>query len=385
MTRIVCATSVALGREAFSTLGEVVSVSEKDISPEIVRDADLLITRSKVRIDERLLRDSRVSFVATATAGFDHIDTTYLEARGIAWTAAPGCNANSVAEWLVAALLNAHVNRGLPLEGRSLGIIGVGNVGSRVATLAPALGLQTLLNDPPRAILEPGPQWRDLETILSTADIVTLHVPLTESGPYATRNLVDCRFLSAMRPASTFINASRGEVVDEECLLLGLQQEWIEYAILDVFQNEPAIDPRVVDAATLATPHIAGYSYEGRVRGTEICYREACRFLEVEPRWQPPWFDRDGKRTIVLDPRGKTVLESLHEVVSQAYDIAADDRALRAGIRASEGERRAHFQRLRAAYPDRREFPSFAVRLLYPAPDLEDRIRALGFHVDSAR
>ncbi|MCS6771049.1 MAG: 4-phosphoerythronate dehydrogenase [Kiritimatiellae bacterium] len=382
MTRIVCATSVALGREAFSTLGEVVCVPEQEISPEIVRNADLLITRSKVRVGPSLLEGSRVSFVATATAGFDHIDTDYLSTRGIAWTAAPGCNAHSVAEWVVAALLELHAHRGVPLEGSSIGIIGVGNVGSRVAALAPALGLAPLLNDPPRAALEPGPQWLDLRSLLSRTDIITLHVPLTDTGEYATREMVNCRFLEDMRPGSILINASRGEVVDEDCLLLALEKGWLAETVLDVYENEPAIDPRVVRSAFLATPHIAGYSYEGRVRGTIMCYEEACRFLEVEPRWSPPVFTSEATRTLYVDPRGRSDLEALHDVVSQAYNIRADDTALRNGMDLQPEERRAHFQRLRAQYPDRREFPSFKVRLAAPAPSLEERLRVLGFQVD---
>lgn len=381
--KIVCATSVTLGQEAFSTIGEVVWVPERDITPDVVRDADLLITRSKVKLTRALLKDSRVSFVATATAGVDHVDTAFLDERSIAWASAPGSNANSVAEWVTAALLHLAIKRGFELDGKTIGIVGVGNVGSRVAALAPALGLRVLLNDPPRAALEPGPLWSDLDTLLAKSDIVTLHVPLTTEGPYATHHCVDCRFLSSLNPGAIFLNASRGEVVDEECLRLGLEQHWLAHAALDVFAHEPDVDPRTAACAELVTPHIAGYSYEGRVRGTDMCYRAACAFLEIEPRWSPPPLNADPNRTLLVDPRGRSDTEALADLVLRAYDIAADDRALRAGLAGDEAARKKHFQTLRAHYPDRHEFPAYTVRLAHPAPTLASRLTRLGFRVDT--
>lgn len=382
--KIVCATSVTFGREAFSTLGEVVSVPERDIDAAVVRDADLLIVRSKVEVNARLLEGSNVSFVATATSGYDHFDVDYLETHRIAWFVATGCNANSVAEWVVAALLHLHRETDEPLEGRKIGIVGVGNIGTRVAALAPALGLTPLLNDPPRAIAEPGPHWISRERLLSESDIVTLHVPLTDTGPYATRKMVDCRFLSAMKPGAVFINSSRGEVVDEDSLLLALDQRWVGHAMLDVFATEPDVDPRVAGAAFLVTPHIAGYSYEGRVRGTELCYLAACQFLETQPRWSPPPTLSAPARRIDLDARGRSLLEALAEVVLQAYDISADDRALRRGLAGPAAARIGHFQSLRAAYPERREFSAYIARVRNASPELMERLEALGFRVERA-
>jgi erythronate-4-phosphate dehydrogenase len=380
--KIVCATSVALGKEAFSSIGHVTLIPEQEINADVVRDADLLITRSKVKIDAALLEGSRVSFVATATSGIDHLDIDYLNARSIAWANAPGCNANSVAEWVIAGLLQLHVVTWIPLEGKTLGIIGVGHIGSRVAALAPALGLRVLLHDPPRAAAEPSPVWTDLDALLAESDVVTLHVPLTDCGPYATRGMVNCRFLAAMKPGSIFINSARGEVVDEESLLLALQQKWIAHALLDVFACEPDINPRLAEAAFLATPHIAGYSHEGRVLGTEMCYRAACGFLEIEPRWVPPPLASDSVRVVDLDPRGLSDLEALAYVVQRAYDIAADDRALRDGLGANEAIRRERFQRLRANYTERREFSAHTVRLAAAAPSLEAKLERLGFAVE---
>ncbi|HMP77248.1 MAG TPA: 4-phosphoerythronate dehydrogenase [Kiritimatiellia bacterium] len=378
--KIVCATSVTLGREAFSTIGEVAWIPEREITPDVVRDADLLIARSKVKLNRALLDGSRVAFAATATAGVDHVDAAYLEEKQIAWTSAPGSNANSVAEWVAAGLLHLATRHGVELEGRTLGIIGVGNVGTRVAAMAPALGLRVLLNDPPRAAAQPGAMWCDLDTLLAQADIVTLHVPLTDAGPYATRELVDFRFLSGLKSGAIFLNASRGEVVDEDCLRHAVDQHCISHALLDVFAHEPDVDPRTAAIADLVTPHIAGYSYEGRVRGTDMCYRAACRFLELDPRWAPPPLPPDPAREFDADPRGRTEQDVLAEIVARAYDITADDQALRTGLGPDAAARRSHFQSLRARYADRLEFPAFTVRA--PARSaLASRLGRLGFTV----
>lgn len=379
--KIVCASSLALGREMFSTLGEVVVLAERDINAEAVRDADALIVRSKVRVTRELLHGSRVSFVGTATAGTDHMDLPWLEEHGVAWTSAPGSNARSVAEYVVAVLLRVAVRHSLSLEGRKLALVGVGHVGRAVAEVAPALGLEVLLNDPPRASLEQASSLRPLDEVLAQADIVSLHVPLTGDGPYATRHLVDCRFLSQLKPGALFINASRGEVVDEESLLLALGQGWISHAILDVFEQEPRLRCDVAAQADLVTPHIAGYSYEGRVRGTQMCYEAACRFFEKEATWRSTPADRPTCATLHVEARGRRPEEVLDTLVRAAYDVQADDRALRAGLVADDVERGRHFQKLRGQYPHRYEFAAWPVELVGADPVLSARVRALGFRL----
>lgn len=378
---IVCASSLALGREMFSTLGEVTVLPERDINAAAVRDADALIVRSKVRVTRELLEGSRVSFVGTATAGTDHMDLGWLEERGVAWTSAPGSNARSVAEYVVAALLRLAVRHGFPLAGKTLAIVGVGHVGSALAGMAPALGLQVLLNDPPRAAAEGLASLRPLDEILPQADLISLHVPLVEGGPYATRHLVDCRFLSALKPGCLFVNASRGEVVDEDCLLLALGQGWVSRCVLDVFECEPRLRTEVAAQADLISPHIAGYSYEGRVRGTQMCYEAACRFFEREPTWRSSPADRLACATLHVDARGRRTEEVLDAVVRGAYDIEADDRALRAGLVPDDLERGRHFQKLRSQYPDRYEFAAWPVELTGADGALADRVRALGFRL----
>ncbi|MCX7818601.1 MAG: 4-phosphoerythronate dehydrogenase [Kiritimatiellae bacterium] len=382
--KIVCAESVLAGAEAFTTLGETTVLPDRAIRREHLLDADALVIRSKTRVTRELLDGTPVKFVGTATAGFDHIDIAACEALGIAWTAAPGCNATSVAEWLVAALLVWSQRRERTLQGRSIAVIGVGQVGSRVARRAEILGLRPLLNDPPRALAEGDPCFRPLDEVLPSADIVTLHVPLTDQGPFATRGMADCRFFEQLKPGALFVNASRGEVVDEDALTLALDSGQVSDAVLDVWQHEPAISPRLLERALLGTPHIAGYSWDGKLAGTVQVYQACCRFFEVRPLWRPAEVSPG-----VPPPRIEVMPDadaSLRAAVRAVYDIERDDRALR-GDGAPPGETLAdRFERLRRRYPVRREFA--AATLLWPG-QLDDpparRLAALGFQVQPAK
>ena len=378
--KIVCASSVLLGKEAFSTLGDVVVVPEKAITRDVVRDADALITRSKVRVDGKLLEDSSVSFVGTATAGTDHFDIPGLEERQIHWCSAPGCNANSVAEYLVAALLSLGSRYGMPLAEKTLAVIGVGHVGRRVVETARALGLHVLLNDPPLAAATQDPAFRPLDEVLAKADIVTLHLPLTDQGPYATRRMVDSRFFEKVKPGCVFVNASRGEVVDEPALMHAYDHGAVMHGVLDVWDREPSISTDLLHRMDIATPHIAGYSYEGKLNGTIRVYREACNFFEVQPAWDPK--QDPANQDVRVDARERSDVDVLWEMVRHAYDIDSDDFALRAGMRGKEDGRAAHFERLRAHYPTRREFPNIHVRLSHASARLAIKAASLGFKVE---
>ncbi|MFH0908498.1 MAG: 4-phosphoerythronate dehydrogenase [bacterium] len=378
--KIICASSVLLGKEAFSTLGEVIVVPEKAITREVVRDADALITRSKVRVDGELMKDSHVSFVGTATAGTDHLDIPYLEEHQIHWCSAPGCNANSVAEYLVAALLSLASRYGMPLAEKTLAVIGVGHVGRRVVEIGRGLGLNVLQNDPPLFAATNDPVFRPLDEVLPQADIVTLHLPLTEQGPHATKKMVDSRFFAKVKPGCVFVNASRGEVVDEPALLHAYDHGVVMHGLLDVWDGEPSISADLLNRMDIGTPHIAGYSYEGKLNGTARVYREACNFFEVQSTWAP---EPDiAPQDIRIDAREQSDVDVLWEMVQHAYDIESDDFALRAGMRGREEGRAAHFERLRAQYPTRREFPSVHVRLAHASARLAIKAAALGFKVE---
>ena len=379
--KTVCAESVLHGREAFATLGEVTVVPDRKIGPAEVREADALVIRSKTAVHRDLLAGSRVAFVGTATAGFDHLDTAALAEAGVAWMAAAGCNANSVAEYIVAALLCLARRHSFRLEGRTLGVVGVGQVGRRVVRKAQALGLRVLQNDPPRRLAENAAELIEADDLLAASDIVTLHVPLTDVGPFATRRMVDARWLERMKPGAIFINASRGEVVDEADLLLALESGQVSTAVLDVWDHEPAFSAALMARAELGTPHIAGYSYDGKLEGTILVYRDACRFFERPATWNPdPLRPPPAVPEIVFDPTGWGDEAALDAMVRRVYDIEADDRALRDGPN-DEAARAARFERLRRNYPERREFFNTRVRLTRPAPDLARKLDGIGFRV----
>ncbi len=377
--KFVCAESVLFAREAFRTLGEVDVLPDRKINARYVADVDALVVRSKTPVGPELLEGSRVSFVGTATAGYDHMDTAWLESKGIAWMAATGCNANSVAEYIMAALLCLANRYGWRLEGLTLGVVGVGQVGRRVVRKAESMGMCVLQNDPPRRQAEGAPELIELEELLPQSDVVTLHVPLTESGPFATRRMADARFFERMKPGASFFNASRGEVVDEDDLLLALESGHVAHAVLDVWNNEPHWNARLAAQSDIITPHIAGYSFDGKLAGTEMVYRHACRFFEVEPSWNPaPLCPTPPLPELVFDPTGLTKEEALWGIVRQVYDIESDDRALRSGGD-SEAERAERFECLRKNYPDRREFMNTLVRLTTPCPALRQKLLGVGF------
>ncbi|MDD3276005.1 MAG: 4-phosphoerythronate dehydrogenase [Kiritimatiellales bacterium] len=371
--KTVVAETVLLGREAFETLGEVVVIPDRKIGPEHLKDADVLIIRSKTKVTPELLAGSAVRFVATATAGFEHMDFQALEKSGIGWCAAPGCNADSVADYITSALLSLHTCASVNLEGKTIGIIGVGQVGSRVAKRAEALGLRVLLNDPPRAAKEGDAGFQCLETLLAESDIVTLHVPLIKEKPWPTLKTANYRFFEQMNPGSVFINASRGKVLDSDALLHAKANGIISHAILDVWDPEPLIRADVLAAATIGTPHIAGHSFEGKLNGTIQVYQEACHFFETAPTWDPsPRLPAVEIPKLLIDSKGKSDLEVLAEAVAAVYDIGVDQ------LTAEDIER---FDKLRSHYRVRREFKNTAVSLSESRPALSERIENAGFTV----
>ncbi len=381
--KIVCAASVYMGGEAFSTLGDTQVLADEKITRKELKEADVLVIRSKTRANEALLRDTRVSFVGTATAGIDHLDTPYLEATETAWCAASGCNANSVAEYLVASLLYLGQRHSLVLEDLTLGIVGVGHVGSKVVEKAEALGMTVLKNDPPRREAEGRTDFDPLEYVLRHADVVSLHVPLERGRPWPTVHMANYRFFEMLRPGCIFINTARGQVADPSALLDSLEQGVVSTAVIDVWEPEPNYPPALLSQVDLGTPHIAGYSLEGRFNGTWAVYHEVARFLEQEPTWRPSELSRGrGAVELALDAQGRADEEVLAEIVRQVYDVVVDDRSLRAGINMDDRERGEHFRQLRREYAMRREFQATSVTIRNATPTLERKIIGLGFQLD---
>jgi erythronate-4-phosphate dehydrogenase len=377
--KIVCASSVLFAEEAFNTLGETVVLSDRQIARQHLSDAHALVVRSKTPVNADLLDNTPIEFVGTATAGFDHLDVSYLEQKEIAWCAAPGCNANSVAEYVTAAICYVAHLRSITLSNLTLGVIGVGQVGSRVAEKGRALGMRVLLNDPPLAISSGSPIYRPLEEVLAESDIITLHVPLTRTGKFATYHMCNCHFFEHVKPNSLFINAARGEVVDTESLLYAMDRHIVADAVLDTWENEPFISPQLLARVRIATAHIAGYSFEGRLNGTVMVYKELCHYAERDPVWTPDPAEFPPPVEVACDARGKSMEAVLCEVIRASYDIREDDAALREAVAMAPNARGTHFDRLRRTYRMRREFSGAHVKLSHADEKLRAMLRALGF------
>jgi erythronate-4-phosphate dehydrogenase len=350
--RIVCDENIPRAAELFGRLGDVETVAGRAIDNRVVRDADLLLVRSVTRVDEALLDGARVRFVASATIGTDHVDTACLSARGIHFAYAPGSNADSVAQYVSTALLWCARRTRFALEGKTIGIVGVGNVGSRVVRQAQALGMRCLLTDPPRQRVEGDTGFVPLEELVADADIATFHVPLTRTGIDATYHLVGTSLLEQMKPGVVLLNTSRGAVVDTSALLANRSR--LSALILDVWEGEPSPSLALVAAATVATPHIAGYSLDGKLRGTRMIYEEACAFLKRAPDGAGECEDR---RRFDLDLSAGA--DPVYDAVMGAYDLQGDDSRMRAITMAPQSERAAYFDGLRRDYPARYEFQHY--------------------------
>jgi len=363
-------------REAFVGLGDIRPFSGRNLRPADVRDADALVVRSVTRVDASLLDGSSVRFVGSATIGLDHFDESYLQSRGIRYTNAAGSNANSVAEYVTAALLVVAARKGWDLSRKSIGIIGVGNVGSRVERKVRALGMQVALCDPPLRESTGDTKYKFLEDVID-ADILTLHVPLTKSGPYTTFHMIDDQLLGRLSPQQFLLNSARGAVVDCPALRGALSAGALDGAVLDVWEGEPQIDYTLLDLAEIGSPHIAGYSLDGKVRGTEMIFEELCRFFDIPVSWDTR--DLYPAPVYLRPPAGSRGQETLRSAVVQAYDILRDDANLRALRALPREEARSAFDRLRNDYDLRPEFRHYMVELNPEQTCLTGTLQALGF------
>lgn len=334
--------------EAISQIAdEVVYVPGKDFTSELVRDADALIIRTRTHCNRELLEGSRVKFIATATIGFDHIDTDYCCRTGITWTNAPGCNSASVAQYIESALALLKLTKGKKPDEMCIGIIGVGNVGSKIIKVAELQGMRVLLNDLPREEKEGNAAFCSLEKIAEECDVITFHVPLYKEGKYKTFHLADESFFRSLKRKPILINTSRGEVVDTHALLQALQTGGVSEAIIDVWENEPDIDHELLDKAFIATPHIAGYSADGKANATRMSLDAICRFFKIEAAY-----------TISPPAPESNIIQatSQEEAFLKMYNPLRDSDILKA-----HPER---FEQLRGNYPLRREKNAYSINLL---------------------
>lgn len=273
---------------------EVVYLPGNAFTPQEMKDADALIVRTRTLCNRDLLEGSRIKFIATATIGFDHIDTAYCKETGITWTNCPGCNASSVEQYVHSVLLLLKREKNLCLEGATIGVVGVGHVGSKVATMASKLGMRVLLNDLPRT--DKGEEgFVDLHTIARECDVITFHTPLNREGVYRTFHLADEAFFNQLERSPYIINSSRGEVVETQALLRALEKGQVKEAVIDTWENEPDIDLTLLQEAFIATPHIAGYSADGKANATRMSLEALCRFFGIEANFKivPPSLSED--------------------------------------------------------------------------------------------
>ncbi len=358
----------------FDDLAEVVYLPGNEIGPEDVKEADGLVIRTRTKCNRALLDGSKIRFIATATIGYDHIDTAYCEKKGIQWTNAPGCNSSSVEQYIVSVLLFLANKNSFKPEEKTLGIIGVGNVGRKVKKACNALGFKVVCNDPPRERKEGSDEFTSLDELLAQSDIVTMHVPLTGEGPDRTVGMADKDFFERMKSGACIINSSRGEVVNEKDLKNSLRGGEIVAAVLDVFQNEPMPDMDLLGLLTLATPHIAGYSVDGKANGTTMSVQAVSKFFGLGlEQWQAENIPLPENPEIFADGSESDSLELLTELYSQSYDVTEDYRNLRSDIK--------KFESLRGNYKVRREPSAFRVRLYNDNGKYRTILETLGFSV----
>jgi len=378
--KIIADENIPCAGQAFASLGEVTLLPGRGMQPEQVRDADMLLVRSVTVVDRTLLQHSAVRFVGSATIGFDHVDRAYLQQRGIGFATAPGCNATSAAEYVVSALLVLAERRGFELAGKSAGIIGCGNVGSRVRERLAVLGMRCVVNDPPLQAQGGHDDFVSLDEVLR-ADVITVHVPYTRDGACPTHHLVDATVLRKLQPGALFINTSRGAVTDNLALDALLAERSDLSVVLDVWEGEPAINLPLLQRVDLGTPHIAGYSLDGKLRGTEMIYRAACDWYGLPGRWRAADYLPAGSVIDCTAPGDMSVAATLRAAVFSTYDIRADDARLRMTLALPAGEQPAYFDRLRKEYPVRREFSTSSVLVSDAAGGAERLLRGLGFPV----
>ncbi len=379
--KIIADANIPFVKDCFSSVGEVEIFPSRQITRDVVSDADCLLVRSVTKVDSDLLAGSKIRFVGTATIGFDHIDVEYLKRSSIGFASAPGSNANSAAEYIVAALFEIGKKYEVELQDKSIGIIGVGNVGSRVERKAKALGMKVFLNDPPLQRKTGDAKYLSLEELCS-CDFITFHTPLTFDGIDKTFHLADERFFKSLKPGCIFINASRGGVVDSEALKAAIHFGRLKAAVLDVWENEPDIDTELLEMADIATPHIAGYSLDGKIAGMIMIYKAVCEYFEVKAGFDIEDFLPEANvPKLEINTKDGSEQDVLQRAVENIYKIGEDDSKLRQVLDVSNEKRGEFFDKLRKNYPVRREFQNTKVVFKNPNDSLAVKLTGIGFQV----
>ena len=378
--KIVVDENMALARELFGTFGDVVTAPGRAISPALVADADVLLVRSVTPVNSRLLAGSRVRFVGTATIGTDHLDLSWLASQAVTWASAPGCNAAAVADYVIAALSAVEPD----WLTRRVGIVGCGNAGGGLYRRLAAMGVDTLCCDPFLGA-DSGLPLVDFDSILE-ADILCLHTPLTRQGSHPSWHLFDSKVLARLKPDTVLLNAGRGGVIDNQALLAAVAGGHLR-AILDVWEGEPHIDTRLLDRVALGPPHIAGYSLDGRLRGSLMIYDALRQWLgeEGEPIAPESLSGLVGGEGNTRQTLASAAEASFVDSILSAYDPRRDFESLCAAVADTTAEEvGVAFDRLRKHYPWRREFGHFVLPAELP-DTVRRRLLAAGFRAGEAQ
>lgn len=355
--KIIADNNIPFAKEAFKDFGEVESIPGIELNNKKVKDADILLVRSTIKVNKELLDGSNVKFVATSTIGIDHVDMEYLKMNNIGFASAPGSNADSVSEYLVSGLLNLSKKYNFNLKEKIVGIIGVGNVGSRVRKKLDILGVKCLLNDPPKKRVTGDKIFMPLDEVLENANIITVHVPLNKNGIDSTLHMINDEFILKMKNKSILINTCRGKVMDETAIRNNRNK--LLALLLDVWETEPLINFDTLKIADIATPHIAGHSFDGKVNGTEMIYKAACDYFKKDKNWDKCMLIKPDNE-LIIDL--KNTENPIFDAINHAYPIMQDDKKLREIIKIDFEKQSDFFDQLRRKYPIRREFFNYSLR-----------------------
>lgn len=353
------------------SFGDVTYLSGADFTKENLRDADTLITRTVAQLNKENLEGSRVKLICSATIGYDHIDTEYCDQHGIVWHNAPGCNSGSVQQYIASALITIARKHQFALKDKTIGVIGVGNVGKKVAAICELLGMRVLKNDPLRQDIEGGDEFTDLPIIQREADIITFHTPLSREGKYPTFHLADAKFFSELKKCPIIINSARGGIVDTLAMKNALEQKLVSGAVIDCWESEPNIDLEYMRMVDIATPHIAGYSADGKANATRMSLESIANF------WSLP--DDAISKIAVLEILNSVInyenIESgnkIEEIILQTYNPLDDSGRLLSNP--------SNFSKLRGDYPIRREYGAYTIENISNSYD-RDKLREIGFTI----
>ena len=371
--------------KAFSGCADVTLCHGRDITAERIEDANVLLVRSITAVNAKLLEGSQVKYVATATSGIDHIDMEYLQQNNIGFTHAKGSNARSVAEYILSSLFVLADQHDFNFKDKTVGVIGCGEVGSRVVDMLETIGVRCIMNDPPLKDAlgndqTVGERYRDLQELISV-DIITLHVPLTEDGSYPTQKLVDADFLAKLNDDVILINTARGGVIDELALKKHLDNHRGMKVVLDVWEGEPDIDIDLLSRVEIGTHHIAGYSTDAKYKASEMVFHAICDFYKLDITWQSKTIIPETDLPELDFISDISEEDAIQMAVLASYDVRSDAALLRCQPEITIEQRGRYFDELRKNYPVRREFSSTVIKLSDSQKILAKKLRQLGFNV----